>query len=232
MVRVVLLAFLVALFSMSCSQGSVGKSSELSPEGMLEQAHRALLELEYCKFALSHSGDGTELFPGVTLSSIEGYLEFPDKSEFLVSAQLGSMLLETSVVMGNERAFMTDFFSGQWQEIPSDSLPIDVLYFREALSAILVSLDEVELQSDSTEESDLVTINGTTNSSVLSDLLSGALPDDTVDAKVVLQKHTHMLSQITLTGKLVDTDGLDMVRTLTLDYIDMPLIIAGPTINN
>ena len=110
--------------------------------------------------------------------------------------------------------------------------PIDVLYFREALSAILVSLDEVELQSDSTEESELVTINGTTNSSVLSDLLSGALPDDTVDAKVVLQKRTHMLSQITLTGKLVDTDGLDMVRTLTLDYIDMPLIIAGPTIHN
>ena len=67
MVRVVLLAFLVALFSMSCAQGSVGKSPELSPEGMLEQAHRALLELEYCKFALSHSGDGTELFPGVCL---------------------------------------------------------------------------------------------------------------------------------------------------------------------
>ena len=230
--RVILLVFVVALFSISCSQDSEEKSSDLSPRGMLEQAHRGLLELEYCKFALSHSGDGTELFPGVILSSIEGYLEFPDKSEFIVSAQLGSMLLETTVVMGNGGTYMTDFFSGQWQEIPTDSLPINVLRLREALSAILVSLDEVESQVGPTGEGEFVTINGTTKSNVISDFLSGALPGDNVEATVILKKDTHMLSQINLAGKLVDTDGVDMVRTLTLDYIDMPLIISGPNITN
>jgi len=230
--RVILLVFVVALFSISCSRDSAEKSPDLSPRDMLEQAHMGLSELKYCKFALAHSGDGTELFPGVILSSIEGYLEFPDKSEFIVSAQLGSMLLETKVVMGNGGTYMTDFFSGQWQEIPSDSLPINVLHLREALSAILVSLDGVESQVDPEGEGEFVTINGTTNSSVISDFLSGAIPDDNVKATVILKKDTHMLSQINLTGKLVDTDAVDMVRTLTLDYIDMPLIISGPNITN
>ena len=232
MVRVVLLSTLVALFSISCSQSSVEKTSELSPEDMLEQAHRALLNLEYFKFSLSHSGDGTELFPGVMLSGIEGYLEFPDKSEFIVSAQLASMLLETRVVMTGGSVYMTDFFSGHWQEIPSDSLPINVLYFREALSSILVSLENVELLGSVDSEGEFVTIKGTMRSSVIADFLSFVLPDDDVATAIILKKDDNMLARIILTGKILESDDVDMVRTLTLDGLDMPLPMSEPNITN
>jgi len=224
-----ILAFLtIAVVTIACSGMRINTEPELGPSDILLNVASNIETLEATKFALSHSEGGTELLPGILLTDVQGLIQFPNRAEFTVSATLGNMLMETTVIIVEDSAYMTDFLSGQWQEVPSDMLPIRILNLKEMLLAIVSSLGDVTFSESMPDDNDFFYIDGTNSSDIINTFIVGTDPGNDISIGLVIDKGTNMIYEITISGRLVPSDTSNMLRKLTLSDAPAAANISAP----
>ena len=224
-----ILAFLtIAVVTIACSGMRINTEPELGPSDILLNVASNIETLEATKFALSHSEGGTELLPGILLTDVQGVIQFPNRAEFAVSATLGNMLMETTVIIVEDSAYMTDFLSGQWQEVPADMLPIRILNLKEMLLGIVSSLGDVTFSEYMPDDSDFFYIDGTNSSDIINTFIVGTDPGNDISIGLVIDKGTNMISEITISGRLIPSDTSNMLRKLTLSDAPPAVNISAP----
>jgi hypothetical protein len=223
-----LISVAVAIVTISCGQMTIVTEPTLSPSDILLNVASNIETLEATKFALSHSEGGTELLPGILLTDVQGLVQFPNRAEFAVSATLGNMLMETTVIIVEDSAHMTDFLSGQWQEIPADMLPIRILNLKEMLLGIVSSLSDVTFSESMPDDSDSFYIDGTNASDIINTFIVGTDPGNDILIGLVIDKGTNMISEITISGRLIPSDTSNMLRKLTLSDAPAAANISAP----
>ena len=224
-----ILAFLtIAVVTIACSGMGINTEPELGPSDILLNVASNIETLEATKFALSHSEGGTELLPGILLTDVQGLIQFPNRAEFTVSATLGNMLMETTVIIVEDSAYMTDFLSGQWQEVPSDMLPIRILNLKEMLLAIVSSLGDVTFSESMPDDNDFFYIDGTNSSDIINTFIVGTDPGNDISIGLVIDKGTNMIYEITISGRLIPSDTSNMLRKLTLSDAPAAANISAP----
>ena len=201
----------------------------VDPEAILEQAIGQLNQLSYASFLLDQPLGTTELLPGLEMSRVYGVVANPDRFRFTVEAQVGGAYAEIDMVVIADQAYMTNFFTGKWEEVGLDLLPVNFANLGESLSAILGSIQSPSLAgTESLGKRPVYLVQGRVDSGDLSRLVPNAAPGFNVMLELWLEQSSSLLLRVVITGQVISTDIADAVRVLTLDDIDLPVEIAPP----
>ena len=201
----------------------------VDPEAILDQAIGQLNQLSYASFLLDQPQGTTELLPGLEMSRVYGVVANPDRFRFTVEAEVSGTYVETDMVVIADQAYMTNFFTGKWEEVGIDLLPVNFANLGQTLSAILGSIQSPILAgAESLGERPVYLIQGRVDSGDLSRLVPNAAPGFDVMLELWLEQSSGLLLQVVITGQVISTDVEDAVRVLSLDDIDVPVEITPP----
>ena len=201
----------------------------LDPVAILLEATEQLLALESASFVLEQQTGTTRLFPGLEMSRASGAVELPDRAELTVEAELAAprSYVEINIVTIEDKAYMTDFITGQWGEVPIESLPFTLHGLGHTLAGIVEQMKQPEsLERPAGAEDHL--IRGQLKSQHLAGLIPGAAQDLDVTLELSLSRSDALLRQASITGQVLATDVVDAVRVLTLSDINGPIAITAP----
>ena len=201
----------------------------LDPVVILQEAAEQLLTLESASFVLEQQTGTTRLFPGLEMSRASGAVELPNRAELKVEAELAAprSYVEINIVTIEDKAYMTDFITGQWGEVPIESLPFTLHGLGHTLAGIVEQMDQPELVERPAEASDHL-IRGQLKSQHLVALIPGAAQDLDVTLELSLDRSDSLLRQALITGPVLAADAADAVRVLTLSDINGPIAITAP----
>ena len=201
----------------------------VDPEAILNQAIRQLNQLRYASFLLDQPQGTTELLPGLEMSRVYGVVANPDRFRFTVEAQVSGTYIETDMVVIADQAYMTNFFTGKWEEVGMELLPVNFADLGQTLSAILGSIQSPSLVgTESLGERPVYLVQGRVDSGDLSRLVPNAALGFDVMLELWLEQSSGLLLRVVITGQVISTDISDAVRVLSLDDIDVPVKITPP----
>lgn len=199
------------------------------PRALLGQAAERLVALRTVAFDLQHQEGSTQLFPGVEMTRAFGETEIGTGFRFTVEARLGSSYFETHAVVLDGRTYMTNFLTGNWEEVAPGSLPFNFTDVGRSLALVLEDVRDPELVGEEPIDGrDAYRIRGNSWSQDLRVLVPNAGEGHDVALELWVDLDTGALVYATLTGPLVDTDVPEVVRTLSLTALDQPVEIAIP----
>ncbi len=201
----------------------------VDPEAILNQAIGQLNQLRYASFLLDQPQGTTELLPGLEMSRVYGVVANPDRFRFTVEAQVSGTSAETDMVVIGEQAYMTNFFTGKWEKVGMELLPVNFADLGQTLSNILGSIQSPSLVgADSLGERAVYLVQGGVDSGDLSRLVPNAALGFNVILELWLEQSSGLLLRVVITGQVISTDIGDAVRVLTLEDIDVPVEITPP----
>jgi len=196
---------------------------------VLDSAANNLSNLESSWFTMEHMENGIEVFPGVVINKIHGYLRIPDEYKFTIEAEASGTYLEVNVVNLSGRTYMTNMFTGQWQEVSNEAVPV-------RLNDLHVKLDDLTntLQDHELEDSEIV---GSENcyvisGSILSDSLAHLIPASQLGSELFIKlwvsQELFLLKRIQIDGRLLPTDIETSVHIISFTDINKPAEISNP----
>ena len=203
----------------------------IDPAEALQRAVTQVLALKSAAFTLEHQIGTTTLFPGLEMSKASGVVDIPEKFSLKVEAQseFPRSYVEINIVAIGDQAYMTDFVTGQWREVPLASLPVSLGGLGRTLADIIEAVDSPQLAgAEQLRGRDAWRVTGRVRSQDLAPLVPGAADDLDVALELWLDQRDGLLLQALITGAVVPTDVPDAVRLLVLDHFNAPVDITPP----
>src|SRR3989304_2977309 len=200
------LALVASALATSCGGG--GKKQ---PEGPLPSAEEAVARLveranavESFHFKLDHEGGLSPIPLTLKLKTAEGDIAVPDRLKAKIEAQNGAVVNVDIIGIG-DKAWMTNPFSRQWQELPSGVTIRNIFDPAAGIRAVAGALESVSVATG--EE-----VNGVATHPIKGDVDSGVFP----------------LRRIRLEGPSSPDEPAGIVRILELSRFDEPVQIEPP----
>ena len=196
---------------------------------VLDSAANNLSNLESSWFTMEHMENGIEVFPGVVINKIHGYLRIPDEYKFTIEAEASGTYLEVNVVNLSGRTYMTNLFTGQWQEVSNEVVPVRLDDFHVKLDDLTNNLQDHELEdSEIVGSENCYVISG----SILSDSLAHLIPASQLGSELFIKlwvsQELFLLKRIQIDGRLLPTDIETSVHIISFTDINKPAEISNP----
>ena len=201
------------------------------PQVTLRRAVSQVLEMESAAFTLEHQVGSTILFPGLEMSKASGVVDIPDKIRLRVEAQstIPRSFVEINVVIIGDQAWMTDFITGQWRQVPPESLPVTFSDLGRTLADIIEAVRDPRLVGpQELDGRNTYRIEGRVQSEDLAALVPGAGEGFEVVLMLWLDQDDGSLRRVLISGQVVPSDIPGAVRLLTLEDINLPVDITVP----
>jgi hypothetical protein len=139
--------------------------------------------------------------------------------------------LGINIITIDDAAYMTDIFTGRWNQISANSLPFNLSGLGQTLADIVDAVENpVAVGEERLRGVDTLHIKGQIASQDLSELVPGAGEDFPVGLELWLGGEQGLLQQVHIIGRVVPTDDSDTVRQLSLEDINQPVDISPPGI--
>ncbi len=227
------LGLLLAMALVACSQQPTATSAPsptpVDPQAELRRTVNRLLGLESVSFVLDQTVGATVLTSGVEMNRAYGSVGIPGKFDVTVEALMGNLYVELGMASVDGTSYMTNPITGQWAEVPTESIPINLLTLGRTLAGIVEAVQEPMLVSQTTlEDLDVYHIRGGIQSQDLRELVPGADDGYPVMLEMWMERQDGTLRKATITGQVTDDDVTDALRVLTLDDINQPVTIEPP----
>ena len=202
---------------------------QVDPQEVIRGAVDRLMTMQSAAFTLEHRVGTSVLLPGLEMNRVYGVAVIPDKFRFTVEAQISGAYVETDMVVIGQQAYMTNFLTGNWEEVPVEVMPLNFADLGRTLSDILLAVEGPALTGTQTLRGRRVhLIQGRVHSEDLSALVPNAGVGFDVILELAVDQNEGLLHQVVLTGRVVDTDAEETVRVLTLEDFDVPADIEAP----
>ena len=230
MAGLLVVGLLAACGSETATQPPSG-AVEIDPEPAMRQAVDQLLALESAAFSLDHLEGSTVLVPGVLMTKVSGVVSIPDRFSVTVEAesQFPKSYIEINIITIEDTAYMTDIFSGRWNQISADALPFNLTRLGQTLADIVNAVQQPRaVREERLNGVDTVLIKGQIASEDLAGLVPGAGEGYPVGLEIWLEPNG-LLRQVLIIGRVVPTDAMNTVRRLTLENINQPVEINPPS---
>ena len=172
-----LLVWLTAACSSDSADRALNSRSAIDAEPVLLQAVEQLMGLESATFSLNHLKGSTVLIPGVLMTKISGEVSIPDRFRVTVEAQIEfpKSFVEIDIVRIQQTAYMTSIFSGDWNQVPAESLPFNLSGLGFTMAEIVDAIQKPKvLGEERLNGIDTLRIGGMINSKDLVKLVPGA----------------------------------------------------------
>ena len=228
---VIMAAGLMAACGTNTSTQAPNGASSIDPGPAMRQAVGQLLALESAAFSLDHLEGSTVLVPGVLMTKVSGEVSIPDRFRVTVEAEseFPKSYIEISIISIDDTAYMTDIFSGRWNQISVGALPFNLSGLGKTLADIV---EAVEMPRGLGEEHlrgvNTLHIQGEVASEDLSELVPGSGDGFPVRLDLWLDRSQGLLQQVHIIGRVVPSDVPNTFRELTLEDINQPVNIEAP----
>jgi len=196
---------------------------------ILDNACNNLSSLRSASFTIEHVEGGIEVFPGVIITRTHGSVRMPDEYQLTIEAEASGTYLEIRVINVSGHTYMTNLFTGQWQEVSTEVVPVQLAN----LGAKLGDLTKV-LQDHQWEDTEIVgsenfyVISGLIKSDDLAPVFSASQLGSTLDIKLWVSEKNYLLKQIEISGPVLNTDTDAAVHIISLSDINEPAEIPNP----
>ena len=197
----------------------------------MRQAVGQLLALESAAFSLDHLEGSTVLVPGVLMTKVSGEVSIPDRFRVTVEAEseFPKSYIEISIITIDDTAYMTDIFSGRWNQISVGSLPFNLSSLGKTLADIMEAVEMPRvLGEERLRGVNTFHIQGEVASEDLSELVPGSGDGFPVRLDLWLDRSQGLLQQVHIIGRVVPSDAPNTFRELTLEDINQPVNIEAP----
>ena len=203
------------------------------PRAILTRASGQLAAEKFLAFALEHPVGSTPLATGLALAGAEGVASLPDRFRLGLDMEASGTVVKLDVIVVEDRAYMTNLFSGAWEPVPKEQIPFRFDFVTESVTVLLAGMGDLTLQGDGDLDGEPVhVISGIGPTGALSRLIPGALPDSTIPVELWVEKTGGRLRQIQLTGPLVTDDLADTIRVVRLEALDEAPEIEEPEVES
>lgn len=203
----------------------------MDPQAVLRGAVDRLMTLQSAAFTLEHQAGTSELLPGLEMNRVYGVAVIPDKFRFTVEAQISGAFVETDMVVIGQQAYMTNFITGKWEEVPMEVLPLNFADLGRSLADIIQAVEAPTLEGTQTlRDHQVYLIGGRVRSEDLAALVPQAGSGFDVMLELAVDRSEGLLLQVLISGRVLVTDTEQTVRLLTLDDIDVPADIQAPQV--
>lgn len=222
---------LLAACSLEKAVEPADEATGINAQLAMELAVDELLALESASFNLEHLEGTSELFPGVLMSRAYGEVLIPDRFRVTVEAesQFPRSYIEISIITIEDTSYMTGIFGGRWGEVPTESLPFNLSGLGRTLADIVAAVELPRaLGAERVNGVETLHIKGEIASEDLSGLVPGAGEGFPVVLDLWLSRLDSRLVQVLITGQVMPSDLETTVRKLTLDDINLPVVINPP----
>lgn len=193
------------------------------PGALLERAAGRVAAAESLAFTLEHIEGSAELAPGLLLTRAEGVANAPDSFRIALDMEVSGSFLELEVIGIGERAWMTNLFSGEWESVAPEVLPVRLDNAAAVFAGVLSSVESPRLAgSERVEDAEgggyaAWRIEGTLPGSALAEVIPGALAEAALAATVWVDREENRLPRLQLDGPLLAGDVPEVGRVLTLE---------------
>ncbi len=226
-------ALLLAMAVVACSQQPTAtlapSPTPVDPRAELRRTVERLQQLESVSFVLDQTVGSTVLTPGVEMNRAYGSVGIPGRFDVTVEALVGNLYVELGMSTVDGVSYMTNPITGQWAEVPPESIPINLLTLGSTLAGIVEAVQAPEMVSETRLEGlDVYHIRGSIQSSDLRELVPGADDGYPVTLEMWMERQDGTLRKATITGQVTDDDVMDALRVLTLDDVNQPVTIEPP----
>ena len=228
------LVFAVCLSAASCSGAQATPTATpmpVDPGEALQRTVERLVDLQSVSFDLQHEVGSTVLLPGVLMTRAYGRALVPGMFDITVEGELlfPRSYLEIGMISIDDSAYMTNLINGQWEQVPPESLPINLGDFGVTLAGIVEEVEAPKLLGqDRLDGVDVYHIGGDIMSETLKELVPTAGTGFPVALEMWIDRESGMLLQALITGQVVLTDVKESLRRLTLSDADKAITIEPP----
>lgn len=231
LVAVIMAAGLMAACGTDTATRPPNGASAIDPGPAMRQAVGQLLALESAAFSLDHLEGSTVLVSGVLMTKVSGEVSIPDRFRVTVEAEseFPKSYIEISIISIDDTAYMTDIFSGRWNQISVGSLPFNLSGLGKTLADIVEAVEMPRvLGEERLRGVNTLHIQGEVASEDLSELVPGSGDGFPVRLDLWLDRSQGLLQQVHIIGRVVPSDAPNTFRELTLEDINQPVNIEAP----
>ena len=229
-------AILLGLSLAACNAGSptpdpAPRAEPVDPRMELQRTVESLMALHSVAFDLHHVVGSTSILPGVLMDRAYGKAIVPGQFDVTIEGELlfPRSYVEIGMISVDGKSYMTNLINGEWEQVSSDALPINLSNIGVTLADIVVMVQEpVLLGNDRVDGVDVYHISGSITSEVLKQLVPTAGTGFPVALEMWTERSTGMLRQALITGQVVLTDVEETQRQLTLDSVNESITVEPP----
>ena len=229
-------AILLGLSLAACNAGSptpdpAPTAEPVDPRMELQRTVESLMALHSVAFDLHHVIGSTSILPGVLMDRAYGKAIVPGQFDVTIEGELlfPRSYVEIGMISVDGKSYMTNLINGEWEQVSSDALPINLSNIGVTLADIVVMVQEpVLLGNDRVDGVDVYHISGSITSEVLKQLVPTAGTGFPVALEMWTERSTGMLRQALITGQVVLTDVEETQRQLTLDSVNESITVEPP----
>ena len=229
-------ALLLGLSLAACNAGSptpdpAPTAEPVDPRMELQRTVESLMALHSVAFDLHHVIGSTSILPGVLMDRAYGKAIVPGQFDVTIEGELlfPRSYVEIGMISVDGKSYMTNLINGEWEQVSSDALPINLSNIGVTLADIVVMVQEpVLLGNDRVDGVDVYHISGSITSEVLKQLVPTAGTGFPVALEMWTERSTGMLRQALITGQVVLTDVEETQRQLTLDSVNESITVEPP----
>ena len=204
----------------------------VNPEALLALSGERMAALKTFAFLLSHEGGGTDLGGSLSLviEEAEGVVTWPTDLKLDVVGQAGSVVIKLSLISTGDATYVTNPFTGQWQEMEVDANPLGFFDPWSGIAAIMASVEQPAYRGVTAMQKGAQAhlLHGRLPAPALASLLGPAAGEAVLDVELWLEVETLYLLRVVVQGRLTTAEDAGIVRTIILSDFDKPVDIEPP----
>ncbi len=231
-----LIAALLLTLAAACGPGDdTPTPPPRPPTDILNQSAQDLLGLETLGFTIFNETGNIPLMTGVVANEISGVVDMPDEVSVKVKGEVDVFraYLELSIVRKEGTYYLTDPLSGEWRIVDQSAVPFDLTNVGINVGQIMQAMTGAAYVDGGVGE-DSWRVTGQVLSQEISGIIYNAGQDHVVNLEVWIRDFGPgvglMPEKARIGGRVVDTDGENYVRVLTLRDFNAPVTIEKPPI--
>jgi hypothetical protein len=231
-----LLAALIGALALAACGGGGGGQEAAATTGPLPAAGEILSRVvdrvatvKSFHFRLEHENGLSPIPLDLKLRTAEGDVEVPGRIQARLDAEAGGALMRVEVIGIEDKAWMTNPFSDEWQELPKGTTISAIFDPAGGIQAVARSLQDVSVNGvENVGGSDTYLLEGKVDSGVLKAAAPIAEPGLTVTVKLWVDVEDYSIRQVRLEGPFAPGEPANIVRILHLSKFDEPVSIKPP----
>ncbi len=201
----------------------------IDPAALVSRAAQALGDLDSFHFTLSHPEGGTPMLEALLIHDAEGDVVKPDRLAVEFGGVFGNIYITASFISIGEDNFMTNPFSGDWEEVPAEINPIAFFSPERGITNIIASISKPTLlDSDESEWRIAGLLPPQALESIFGDTISSDDESDWVSVELTLDAESYLLRSVKMEGRVTEREPPGTVREITLSGFNEPPEIEPP----
>ena len=201
------------------------------PVTVLQRAADRFEALKYFRFSMTHENGGTPIDFGLFMEDVTGNVAAPDRLRAEIGAFAGSIFFDVTLVSIEDRIFLTNPFTGEFEEVERGIVSSALLDPATGIGGII--RDAVDPALEGEADIDGVRtyhIASVIDSAQLTSIAPAAEPGFPIEVGIWIGADDSLVYKIFMVGPMSSEEEPDITRTILLSDFDIPVEILTPDI--